>query len=204
MRLTIDQSHNIEPKVEAHDPERAEPPGGLRQGAARRPRRARAGAARGRRARCATASCSTPSRPTCARFAPRCALDLGAAEDPIAAFRAGGYAAAAAESRAGGAGRMAMTILTFYGSPSTMAVTASTSIESRWDPPLAPAPTSSTRSSTARTCSPRTARSSTSAAATPPSRFARPTTPGARRRCCGSRARAATSRRSMREWLRRS
>ena len=63
---------------------RRQPPGGLREGAARRPR----GAARrpGRRATCsaATRCCSTPSAPTSGRCAPARAAALGAAEDPIA------------------------------------------------------------------------------------------------------------------------
>ena len=50
-RLTIDQSHNIEAKVEAMVLSRRQPAGGLRQGAARRPRRAARGAAGRRRAR---------------------------------------------------------------------------------------------------------------------------------------------------------
>ena len=60
VRLTIDQSHNIEPKIEAMIQTRDEPAGGVCKGAARRPRRA--GAAQPA-ATCsaATACCSTPS-----------------------------------------------------------------------------------------------------------------------------------------------
>ena len=53
-RLTIDQAHNVEAKVEAMVLQRRQPAGGLRQGAARRPRRAArrpAGRRRARRAR---------------------------------------------------------------------------------------------------------------------------------------------------------
>ena len=67
--------------------------------------------------------------------------------------------------------------------------------ENRWDPPAGAERARGARR-TARTCSPRIARSSTSAAATPRSRRASPTTPAARRACSGSRDRAATSRRS--------
>ena len=50
-RLTIDQSHNVEAKVEAMVLSHRQPPGGLREGAAGRPRRAARRPAGGRRAR---------------------------------------------------------------------------------------------------------------------------------------------------------
>ena len=80
--------------------ERRQPPGGLRQGAARRPRRAGRGPGRPATCSAATRSCSTPTAPTCARCARRVREELGAAEDPVAALRASGYAERIAEERA--------------------------------------------------------------------------------------------------------
>ena len=78
---------------------RRQPPGGLREGAARRSRGPARGAGGGRRAggheRLLDAY-RTDVRPACA--AARAAL--GAAEDPIAALRGSGYAARMAEQRA--------------------------------------------------------------------------------------------------------
>ena len=63
---------------------------------------ARARPAGGRRPRRPTARCSTPSdtdvRPLCAKVR----VDLGASADPIAAFRADGYAERIAQARVGG------------------------------------------------------------------------------------------------------
>ena len=102
MRSTIDQSHNVEPKIEAMIQSVDEPAGGLREGAARRPRRARARAGGGRRARRDTARCvdafHTDVRPLCAKVR----ADLGASADPIAAFRADGYADRVARRAHGG------------------------------------------------------------------------------------------------------
>jgi L-rhamnose isomerase / sugar isomerase len=102
VRLTIDQSHNIEPKIEALIQsvltlqesyakalvvdlpalERAQLEGDVLAAN-----------------RIMVDAFSTDVRPLCAKVR----LDLGAAEDPIAAFRAGGYSADVAERRAAGA-----------------------------------------------------------------------------------------------------
>ena len=82
-RLTIDQSHNVEAKVEAMVLSRRQPAGGLRQGAARRPRRAARGAGRPATCSAATRSCSTPTAPTSAPACAAARAALGAAEDPI-------------------------------------------------------------------------------------------------------------------------
>ena len=68
--------------------ERRQPAGGLRQGAARRPRRARRGASEPATCWAATSCCSTPSTPTCGRCCARVRERLGAAEDPVAELRA--------------------------------------------------------------------------------------------------------------------
>ena len=87
-RLTIDQSHNVEAKVEAMTLSRRQPPGGLRQGAAGRPRRAGGGPGGRRRARRprAPARRLPHRRAPAVREGPRRA---GAAEDPVAALRVG-------------------------------------------------------------------------------------------------------------------
>ena len=72
-RLTIDQSHNVEAEGRGDGAERRQPAGGLRQGAARRPRRAARRAAGRRRARRPRGCCSTPTAPTSARCARGCA-----------------------------------------------------------------------------------------------------------------------------------
>ena len=172
-RLTIDQSHNVEAEGRGDGAERRQPPGGLREGAARRPRRAARRA--GRRATCsaATSCCSTPTS-TDVRAAvrarrgrraaraddpsPRCARPATPSASPPSAIAAGGrpdeHPDAADRRRAG---------------------------------PLAggrrrrPA-TRSTSSCSPRTCSARTAPSRTSAAATRPPRARAPTTPAARSR----------------------
>ncbi len=81
-------------------PERRAPAGGLREGAAGRPRGARRRTRRPATSSAATRSCSTPSaadvRPLCA--AARAAA--GAQEDPVAALRASGYAERVAAERA--------------------------------------------------------------------------------------------------------
>ena len=102
VRLTIDQSHNIEPKIEAlirsvmtlqeayakallvdHPAlEHAQLAGDVLDAN-----------------RILLDAFSTDVRPLCAKVR----SDLGAAEDPVAAFRAGGYAATVAERRVGGA-----------------------------------------------------------------------------------------------------
>jgi L-rhamnose isomerase/sugar isomerase len=101
VRLTIDQSHNIEPKIEAMIQsvlnlqeayakallvdrpalERAQRDGDVLEGH-----------------RILLDAFATDVRPVCARVR----AGLGAAEDPVGAFRQSGYAAAAAERRAGG------------------------------------------------------------------------------------------------------
>ncbi len=101
VRLTIDQSHNIEAKIEAmiqsvvnlqeayakallvdrNQLERAQAAGDVLEGH-----------------RLLLDAFSTDVRPLCAKVR----ADLGAAEDPVAAFRASGYAAGAAEKRAEG------------------------------------------------------------------------------------------------------
>ena len=91
-RLTIDQSHNVEAKVEAMVLSRRQPAGGLREGAARRPRRAARGPGRPATCSAATRSCSTPSTPTSGPRAREARVALGAAENPIRALRESGYA----------------------------------------------------------------------------------------------------------------
>jgi L-rhamnose isomerase / sugar isomerase len=101
VRLTIDQSHNVEPKIEAMiqsvenlqdayakalvvdrvELERAQAEGDVLAG-----HRALLDAFR------------TDVRPLCAKVR----AELGASEDPVAAFRASGYAAKAADARVGG------------------------------------------------------------------------------------------------------
>jgi L-rhamnose isomerase / sugar isomerase len=101
VRLTIDQSHNIEPKIEAmiqsvcnlqeayakallvdrEALERAQLAGDVLEGH-----------------RILLAAFSSDVRPLCAEAR----ASVGAAEDPVAAFRASGYAVEAAERRAGG------------------------------------------------------------------------------------------------------
>ena len=101
-RLTIDQSHNIEPKVEAMILSVVN----LQEAYAKAllvDRDALAARA-ARRVTCspATRSCSTPTTPTCGRCARRSARELGAAADPVAELRASGYAERiTAERRAG-------------------------------------------------------------------------------------------------------
>ena len=102
VRLTIDQSHNIEPKIEALIQSVLT----LQESYAKALLVDRAALEKAQLEgdvlaanRILLDAFATDVRPLCAKVR----LDLGAAEDPIAAFRAGGYAAAVAESRAGGA-----------------------------------------------------------------------------------------------------
>ena len=102
VRLTIDQSHNIEPKIEALIQSVLT----LQESYAKALLVDRAALEQAQLEgdvlaanRILLDAFATDVRPLCAKVR----LDLGAAEDPIAAFRAGGYAAAVAESRAGGA-----------------------------------------------------------------------------------------------------
>jgi len=101
VRLTIDQSHNIEPKVEAV----IQSVVNLQEAYAKAllvDRGALAEAQNGGDVlaahRIVMDAFATDVRPLCAKVR----SDLGAAEDPVASFRAGGYAAAAAERRAEG------------------------------------------------------------------------------------------------------
>ena len=102
VRLTIDQSHNIEPKIEALIQSVLT----LQESYAKALLVDRAALEKAQLEgdvlaanRILLDAFATDVRPLCAKVR----LDLGAAEDPISAFRAGGYAAAVAESRAGGA-----------------------------------------------------------------------------------------------------
>ncbi len=101
-RLTIDQSHNIEPKIEAVIQSVIT----LQESYAKALLVDRKALRQAQLAgdvlaanRILLDAFATDVRPLCAKVR----LDLGAAEEPIAAFRAGGYPAAVAESRAGGA-----------------------------------------------------------------------------------------------------
>lgn len=100
--LTIDQSHNIEPKIEAVIQSVLT----LQESYAKALLVDRVELEKAQLAgdvlaanRILLDAFATDVRPLCAKVR----LDLGAAQDPIADFRAGGYQAAAAESRAGGA-----------------------------------------------------------------------------------------------------
>ncbi len=102
VRLTIDQSHNIEPKIEALIQSVLT----LQESYAKALLVDRAALEKAQLEgdvlaanRILLDAFATDVRPLCAKVR----LDLGAAEDPISAFRDGGYAAAVAESRAGGA-----------------------------------------------------------------------------------------------------
>ena len=101
VRLTIDQSHNIEPRVEAM----IQSVVNLQEAYARallvdRPALERAQAAGDVLAahRILLSGFATDVRPLCAKVR----ADLGASEDPVEAFRAGGYAARVAAERAEG------------------------------------------------------------------------------------------------------
>ena len=112
VRLTIDQSHNIEPKIEAVIQSVLTLQESYAKASARRPRsswRRRSSAGDVLAAnRILLDAFATDVRPLCAKVR----LDLGAAEDPIAAFRAGGYAGRSSrEPGRRGTGRLAMTIL---------------------------------------------------------------------------------------------
>ena len=102
MRRITDQSHNIEPKIEAliHSVLT------LQESYAKALLVDRAALEKAQLEgdvlaanRVLLDAFATDVRPLCAKVR----LDLGAAGDPVSAFRAGGYAAAAAESRARGA-----------------------------------------------------------------------------------------------------
>jgi L-rhamnose isomerase/sugar isomerase len=101
VRLTIDQSHNIEPKIEAV----IQSVVNLQEAYAKallvdRPALERAqlaGDVLGAH-RVLLDAFGTDVRPLCAKVR----ADLGAAEDPVAAYRAGGYASRVAEQRAKG------------------------------------------------------------------------------------------------------
>lgn len=101
VRLTIDQSHNIEAKIEAMILSVVN----LQEAYARALLVDREALGRAQVAgdvlgghRLLLDAFGTDVRPLCAKVR----ADLGAAEDPVAAFRASGYAAAAAEKRAQG------------------------------------------------------------------------------------------------------
>jgi L-rhamnose isomerase / sugar isomerase len=101
VRLTIDQSHNIEPKIEAVILSVLN----LQEAYAKALLVDRAALERTQQAgdvleghRILLDAFSTDVRPLCATAR----VALGAAEDPLAAFRASGYAEAAAEQRVGG------------------------------------------------------------------------------------------------------
>ena len=110
-RLTIDQSHNVEAKVEAMMLSVRQPPGGVRQGAARRPRRAaRARSAAGdvlRGHEVLLDAYNTDVRPLCAKA--RASARRGRRSDARAARvglrRAGHRRARYAETVGGGWGR---------------------------------------------------------------------------------------------------
>ena len=72
-RLTIDQSHNVEAKVEAMVLSVVNLQEAYAKALLVDRARAAPGPGRGRRARAATSCCSTPTTPTCARCARRCA-----------------------------------------------------------------------------------------------------------------------------------
>ena len=99
MAFMIDQSHNIEGKIDAMIQSVDEHPDRLREGAARRRGAPRGSTARGRRARRTPRFCSMPSRPTCGRCSRGARAEMGVAPDPVEAFRAGGHAARLAEER---------------------------------------------------------------------------------------------------------
>ena len=101
VRLTIDQSHNIEPKIEAMIMSVLN----LQEAYAKALLVDRAALERAQLAgevleghRILLDAFATDVRPLCAKAR----VALGAAEDPLAAFRGSGYAEAAAERRAGG------------------------------------------------------------------------------------------------------
>jgi L-rhamnose isomerase / sugar isomerase len=101
VRLTIDQSHNIEPKIEAV----IQSVVNLQEAYAKALLIDRVNLERAQLAgdvleahRILLDAFSTDVRPLCAKVR----ADLGAAEDPVTAFRASGYASAVAEARAAG------------------------------------------------------------------------------------------------------
>jgi L-rhamnose isomerase / sugar isomerase len=101
VRLTIDQSHNIEPRIEAV----IQSVVNLQEAYAKALLIDRVQLERAQLAgdvleahRILLDAFSTDVRPLCAKVR----TDLGAAEDPVSAFRAGGYAERAAEARAAG------------------------------------------------------------------------------------------------------
>jgi len=102
VRLTIDQSHNIEPKIEAMLLSVVN----LQEAYAKALLIDRAALAEAQLAgdvlaghRCLLDAFGTDVRPLCAKVR----SDLGGAEDPVSAFRASGYMASVTEKRAGGA-----------------------------------------------------------------------------------------------------
>ena len=82
-RLTIDQAHNVEAKIEAMVLSVLN----LQEAHAKAQLVDRAALAEARRAARGTRCCSTPTRPTCGRTAREMRASLGAAEDPIAELR---------------------------------------------------------------------------------------------------------------------
>ena len=101
VRLTIDQSHNIEPKIEAMiqsvvNLQEAYAKALLVDRTALAQAQATGEVLEGHRI--LLDAFGTDVRPICARIR----SDLGASEDPVAAFRASGYSAAAADKRAEG------------------------------------------------------------------------------------------------------
>jgi L-rhamnose isomerase / sugar isomerase len=101
VRFTVDQSHNVEPKVEAMiqtvlNLQEAYAKALLVDRAALERAQAEGDVLGGNRI--VVDAYSTDVRPLCAKVRE----ELGAAADPIAAFRAGGYAERAAETRLGG------------------------------------------------------------------------------------------------------
>jgi L-rhamnose isomerase / sugar isomerase len=101
VRLTIDQSHNIEPKIEAV----IQSVVNLQEAYAKALLINRVSLERAQLAgdvleahRIVLAAFSTDVRPLCAKVR----VELGAAEDPVSAFRASGYANAVTEARAAG------------------------------------------------------------------------------------------------------
>jgi len=101
VRLTIDQSHNVEPKIEAtiqsvENLQDAYAKALIVDGAELERAQAEGDVLAGHRV--LVDAFRTDVRPLCAKVR----AELGASEDPVAAFRASGYAAKIAEERVGG------------------------------------------------------------------------------------------------------
>ena len=95
----IDQSHNVEGKIDAMIQSVDEHPDRVREGAARRRGAPRGGAGRGRRARRAPDPARGVRDRRAAAARAGCARSWASSADPVEAFRAGGHAARLAAER---------------------------------------------------------------------------------------------------------